>query len=557
MIHTIEEFFINEPQEDFSDPQVQKRIEEGIRWVELQLIRPSKSCYPIIGGEDYIDLDMSRGYIDVHSPSRIHNFRIGRVYAVDVKAIEKACALARIASKQTIGLFWDNPAVWLKKRKKVIENACSLLQSERYKIAPIISTEVSKSLKGAFGENNEAIGFGKLYLRDVDSAFQRILVQPNLQSEANFRIIVPRGPSLVIKPWNFPLSLSFEAICASYLMGCSVLYKPAEQSLLTGWYLVKLLLRAGMEPDMIAYLPGYGDVGEALVKHPYVAQISFTGSDVVGHIISEESTKAVSKNSLSFPYGIKRVEAELGGNNPMVITRSANIDDAIKAVIASKWEQQGEKCSAEQRVYIVAPHDHLFSKTIMSRLRDAVLSLEYGDPLRGKKNYNAIIDKVAYDRIRIRIEECKKIKDPFLEVDLSHLQKGGYFIGPVIFEGIPHDSSLVGEEIFGPVLFVFFVDTLEEAVRLANAYPHITAGIFTNSEREKKYFLREMLIEGNAGILYINREIIGAIEGRHQFGPINRSGSGYKLGTKERLRFFVNEVGVTENYLSQGVISKV
>lgn len=547
------EYFRNEPQEDFSDPHIIAKIEQGIKAFESKWFGVMKPRPVIIGGDE----DNTGDYMDIYDPAR--RFRLlGRVRIATPDNVEKACLVAHRAFQKSLEFFWDDFDGWLLGRKRVIQKALELIREERYIIAPLISCEVSKSLKGSFGEIEEAIDFGEYYLSQVDALFERVRTRSDIETEKNMRIPVPRGPTVAIKVWNFPLSLSFESIGASYLAGCPVLFKPAEQSSLVGYYLVDLLLRAGMESDFISYLPGYGDIGEALVKNPYTAHICFTGSMEVGHKINVAAAVAVAENPYAYPCGTKRIEGELGANNPMIVTRSANIDDVVKAILVSKWNQEGRKCSALQRLFIVASPEHEFSKALMSRVIGGASSFEYGHPVFGKKRYsnNAVIDGEAFKRIKDRINECRKIKEPLLEVDLSDMEEDGYFIGPVIFEGIPHDSSLVREEIFGPVLFIFFVDSLEEAIRMANMYPHITTGIFTQDAKEKGQFIRGMMTGGKSGLIYVNREIVGAVAGQHQFGPINQSGSGYKLATPNRMRLFVNEVGVSENFLSQGVLFK-
>jgi len=548
-----EEWFRNEPQEDFSDPKIHARIDKGIEHLDLCRLDMLRPCPVIISGKDYY----TDKYIEVYDPADRYKI-FGKVCITTPNLIEMACRIAHETFQMSLIASQDDFDGWLEKRKRVVRRTLELIREERYTIAPIISYEVSKSLRGAFGEIEEAIDFGELYLRYVDDVFVSTHTRPDLQSEENIRLIIPRGPTVGISVWNFPFSLLFEKIIASYVMGCPIILKPAEQSSIIAYYLVRLLLRAGMEPGFISYLPGYGDVGEAIVCNRYTAYNCFTGSMEVGHKINVAAAVSVAEDPYAYPYGMKRIEAELGANNPMIVTRSANIDDVIKAIIQSAFEQQGQKCSALQRVFIVAPRDHEFSKTVLPRLVDAGSSLEYGHPVRSRKkyNYNAVIDRDAFDRIKKRIAYCKHICEPLLYVNLAEMEEEGYFIGPTIFEEIPHNSSLVGEEIFGPVLFIFFVDTLEEAIRLANVYPHITAGIYTQSEKEKKQFIRGMIIGGKTGLIYVNREIIGAVAGQHQFGPINQSGSGYKLGTKERLRSFVNEVGTCKNYMSQGVLFK-
>jgi RHH-type proline utilization regulon transcriptional repressor/proline dehydrogenase/delta 1-pyrroline-5-carboxylate dehydrogenase len=424
-----------------------------------------------------------------------------------------------------------------------------LLKEEKFDFAANIVFEASKPQKSALIEVEEAIDFALLYSRHISEILEPVCYQPHLVSEKNRLFCVPRGPTVAISAWNYPFSLLFEKIVSSYLAGCPVLVKPAEQTPLIGWRTVDLFLRAGIHPLAIALLTGGGAIGEELVKSKLIANICFTGSKKTGLWISKLAGQTTGK------FGPKRVDLEMGGNNPMIVTRFADPNEALKGVIASKFGMAGQRCSALQRLYLVGKPDDSFWREWLNRLACTVSSLDWGHPADTKKRYqyNAVISESARDRLKEKISELRATKARVvLECVLDSLS--GFFVGPAIFENVPHNHPVVSEEIFGPVLFVFFAACLEEAVRLANEYEHITCGLYSNLESEQEKFIQAMLTAGKSGNIYLNRPIVGSMVGRNPFGGRGLSGSGLKIGTPDRLKFFLDEVVVTKNLLSQGIL---
>ncbi|MBI4114858.1 MAG: aldehyde dehydrogenase family protein, partial [Candidatus Niyogibacteria bacterium] len=291
--------FTNEPQEDFSNPEVRRSIDNALSEYEERRkknLADNKIIPPIIDGKTY---DASHGnIITVFDPADTAR-ALGKVTFADQECIERACSVARDAYFRSMQNFASPSRFddWIKEKKAVVQEYIQITREERYDIATEMINEVSKSQKGAFAEIEETIDFGEIYLRLVDDVFALYRYQPKLRAESNYCRNKPRGPSLLIKAWNYAFSLPSEAVLASYITGCPPLLKPAPQSSLVGYRVVDIMRRAikkvGADPGMVAYLPGDRDVGEALVRHPFIANITLTGSLKAGKRINRVAAEVL------------------------------------------------------------------------------------------------------------------------------------------------------------------------------------------------------------------------------------------------------------------------
>lgn len=539
--------FKNHPKVDWSDPLTRKKMDQALDSFERRILF-AKYIPIIIGGKEYY----SDKTIEVKDPARRSRMLI-RAHHAEEKNVRRAARIAYVAFfKMNDGDFF----VRIQERKKVVEKAIKIMDRDMFDIASEVVFEVSKSQTQSLMEVEEAIDFARLYYDFIDSVYAPVVYQAHLHSEKNVLYRFPKGPVAAISTWNFPFSLMASKVFAAYLTGCPVIMKPAEQSIIAAYRLWKIMIEAGADPASIALLPGHGDVGEALVKHPFIAKICFTGSLTVGNAIRKTVADVLAEDPYRFPFGKFADDLELGGNNPIVITQFADVDESLRGALA-KFKQAGQKCSSPQRLICVGNETDPYWKHWFGRFIPAVKSLEWGHPADRKKRfeYNALIDNNARDRVKRIIQEAERVGKTIVKVDLGTLGEKGNYVGPAVFSGIPHDSSLVREEVFGPVLFVFFVPTLKRAVHYAGKYPHITAAIFSQSKNECDFFVREMIKKGT-GNIYVNRSQIGAEPGRQLFGGRRMAGTG-KIGTLQHLLSFTDEVTVTENRLIQGVLSNV
>jgi RHH-type proline utilization regulon transcriptional repressor/proline dehydrogenase/delta 1-pyrroline-5-carboxylate dehydrogenase len=294
---------------------------------------------------------------------------------------------------------------------------------------------------------------------------------------------------------------------------------------------------------VLNYLPGPGETaGAALVEHPDVALIAFTGSRAVGLAINAKAAQVSATARLK---NVKHVIAEMGGKNAIIVDDDADLDEAVLGVMKSAFGYQGQKCSACSRAIVLAK----VYDTFLERLADATRSLKIGPADDPSTSVSAVIDQEAFDRIRRYIELGRKDLRLVVGTDVGELAQQGFYISPHIFADVPPDSPLAQEEIFGPVLVVECVADLDEAIRLANNSDYaLTGGMFSRSPAHLERARRELVV----GNLYLNRGITGALVGRQPFGGFRMSGIGTKAGGPDYLLQFVVPRTVTENTMRRG-----
>jgi RHH-type proline utilization regulon transcriptional repressor/proline dehydrogenase/delta 1-pyrroline-5-carboxylate dehydrogenase len=306
---------------------------------------------------------------------------------------------------------------------------------------------------------------------------------------------------------------------------------------------MEVFREAQLPPGVVNYLSGPGEtVGAALVEHPRVALVAFTGSRSVGLAIN---AKAAAVSASGKPKFVKHVIAEMGGKNAIIIDDDADLDEAVLGVVKSAFGYQGQKCSACSRAIVLAGAYDTFVK----RLIEATASLKIGPAADPATSVAAVIDAEAFDRVRRYIDAGRQTARLALAMDPGPLADEGFYVGPHIFTEVDPRSPLAQEEIFGPVLAVIRAADLDEALEIANATDYaLTAGIFSRSPDHLAQARRELL----AGNLYLNRGITGALVGRQPFGGFRMSGIGTKAGGDDYLLQFVVGRTITENTMRRG-----
>ena len=279
-----------------------------------------------------------------------------------------------------------------------------------------------------------------------------------------------------------------------------------------------------------------------LVEHPDVALIAFTGSREVGLAIQRRAAEV--SGTANVPQ-VKRVIAEMGGKNAIIVDADADLDEAVLGVAKSAFGFQGQKCSACSRCIILAS----VYDTFLSRLVEATRSLKIGPAEDPSTSVGPVIDDESQARILNWIERGKQAGRMALGVDVGPLAQQGYFVGPHIFADVPADADIAQEEIFGPVLAVIRAADLTEALRIANGTKYaLTGGVFSRSPANLDRCRRDFLV----GNLYLNRPITGALVGRQPFGGFKLSGLGSQAGGPDYLLPFVVPYTITENTLRRG-----
>jgi RHH-type proline utilization regulon transcriptional repressor/proline dehydrogenase/delta 1-pyrroline-5-carboxylate dehydrogenase len=513
--------FRNEPPSDFSLDTVRQSMSAAFRDF-------SPKNHPLVIGGKRISTPEC---IDSINPSHKRH-TAGRVGKATVENAHQA-----IAAAKTAFATWRNQSA--DDRADLLLKVADNLRRRRFELAALEIAECGKPWREADADIAEAIDFCVYYSHQA-----RRLGKPrhvDLPGETNEQFYEPRGIAVVIAPWNFPLAIPCGMTAAAVVSGNTVIMKPAEQSSVVAAMLMDAFEVAGAPAGVVNYLPGIGEeIGPALVEHPDVALIAFTGSRQVGLAISESASRT--------PRGqmhVKRVIAEMGGKNAIIVDADADSDEAIHGVVASAFGYAGQKCSACSRVIVL---DEIYD-AFLGRLIEAVKSLKIAPAEDPGCFVGPVIDAEAHARILAKIERGKSEAKLAFAADAGALADEGYYIGPHVFTDVPADSSLAQEEIFGPVLAALRARDLDHALEIANGVAYaLTGGIYSRNPATIQRAQREFRV----GDLYINRKITGALVGRQPFGGFKLSGAGSQAGGPDYLLQFIWPRVVTENTLRHG-----
>ncbi len=432
---------------------------------------------------------------------------------------------------------WRNLPV--EQRADCLRRAADLMTHRRYELAALTVWEAGKTWREADAEIVEAVDFLRFYAYHAELLMAETTAE-DLDQETNRLRPCARGVTAVISPWNFPVAILTGMSSAALVTGNPVLMKPAEQSAFLAWHVCKIYRGAGIPEGVVQFLPGRGEeAGDALVRHPDVAVIAFTGSRETGlSILSAGNEKAATQKL------VKKFLVEMGGKNPAVVDASADFDLAVPAVLQSAFGYAGQKCSALSRLYVVAEAYDEFLK----RLAGAAREFSLGSPLDPASSLGPVIDEAARQKIQSYIDLGKKEGRVLFEGVLPPGLQGPY-LAPIIFSDLPETSRLLREEIFGPVLCVIRARDFTEALKLAgNSEYALTAGVYSRTPSHLEMARRAEF----AGNLYLNRGQTGAVVGRQPFGGFKLSGGGTKAGGVDYLREFYFSRTVSENVSRHG-----
>ncbi|MEH1850436.1 MAG: L-glutamate gamma-semialdehyde dehydrogenase [Nostoc sp.] len=520
-LQTPNSHFLGAADTDYAEEEVRKKTAQAFQNVRQQL---GKTYLPLINGE-YVN---TPEFVDSLNPSNFSEV-IGKVGLISVEQAEQAMQAAKAAFPG----WKKTPA---KQRADILRKAGDLLEERRAELSVWIVLEVGKPVKEADGEVSEAIDFCRYYADEIERLDEG--VNYDIAGETNRYIYQPRGIAVVISPWNFPLAIACGMTVAALVSGNCTLLKPAETSSVITAKLTEILIEAGFPKGVFQYVPGKGSqVGAYLVNHPDTHVIAFTGSQEVGcRIYAEAATLKPGQKHM------KRVIAEMGGKNAIIVDESADLDQAVVGVVQSAFGYSGQKCSAASRVIVLQPIYDAF----VQRLVEATKSLNIGEAELASTQVGPVIDANARDRIREYIEKGKAEAQLALELPSP---EQGYFIGPVIFSEVSPNAVISQQEIFGPVLAVIRVKDFQEALAVANGTNYaLTGGLYSRTPSH----IQQAQTEFEVGNLYINRNITGAIVGRQPFGGFKLSGVGSKAGGPDYLLQFLEPRAVTENIQRQG-----
>ncbi|MEP0871686.1 L-glutamate gamma-semialdehyde dehydrogenase [Trichocoleus desertorum AS-A10] len=520
-VSTHQAHFQNVPDTDYADLAQRQPALQAIATVKQQL---GRTYWPLIKGE-YQQTEAQVYSVNPSNPTEV----IGRIGLMSQAQADEAIA----AAKAAFPAWQRTPA---QQRANILRKAANLLTQRRAELAAWIVLEVGKPLREADGEVSEAIDFCRYYADEMER------LEPghsyDLAGETNRYHYRPRGIVLVISPWNFPLAIPTGMAVAALVAGNCTLLKPAEVSSVIIAKLTEILVEAGIPKGVFQYVPAKGStVGAYMVKHPDIHMITFTGSQEVGcRIYADAAILQPGQRHL------KRVVAEMGGKNAIIIDESADLDQAVQGVVQSAFGYSGQKCSACSRVIVVEP----IYEGFLARLVEATRSLNVGDAAHPSTQVGPVIDATARDRIKSYIEQGKSEAQVALEMPTPDT---GYFVGPVVFSEVAPTAAIAQEEIFGPVLSVIRAKDFAEAVAIANGTQFaLTGGLYSRTPSH----IQQAQAEFEVGNLYINRGITGAIVARQPFGGFKLSGVGSKAGGPDYLLQFLEPYAITENIQRQG-----
>jgi len=453
------------------------------------------------------------GTFEVRSP--IDRDILVGTYARGTRAdVQDAIAAARRAQPGWFRLGWE-------KRLEIMRRAADLISERLMEYSGLMAIEVGKTRMEALGEVEEAADLIRYYARTAeDNAFYDHPMDNLGDALVQTRSILrPLGVFAVISPFNFPMALSIGPSSAAMMAGNAVVFKPASLSAMTAILITEAYRDAGVPDGVFNLVMGPGDsVGAELQENPGIDGIVFTGSYEVGFDILRNFSKTYPRPCI----------VEMGGKNPALVMRSADLEEAAEGIMRSAFGFGGQKCSANSRVYVErAVHDEF-----VRRLVDKTEKLVVGDPLARETFLGPIIDRHAVDRHQRAVAEARR--DGAVFAGGGRLTDGamarGFFVEPTVVGNLPASHGLFQEELFAPFTAVAAVDSLDEALHLANDTVYgLTAGIYSEDPAEVGRFLDEV----HAGVLYVNRRAgatTGAWPGVQAFGGWKGSGSTGKAG---------------------------
>jgi RHH-type proline utilization regulon transcriptional repressor/proline dehydrogenase/delta 1-pyrroline-5-carboxylate dehydrogenase len=513
--------FPNADDSDFSDTIQREKALKALETIHSQL---GQTYLPLINGQR----ENSENLVNSVNPCQPTEV-VGKIGLISIEQADKAIQAAKDAFQT-----WKRTPV--RERAGILRKAAELMEQRRYELCAWMAYEVGKTLSQSDPEVSEAIDFCRYYADEMERLDQGY--NYDTAGETDRYQYQPRGISVVISPWNFPLAIPVGMTVASLVTGNCTLLKPAEVSSVIAAKITEILVDAGIPNGVFQYIPCKGStVGSHLVKHPDVHMITFTGSQEVGcQIYAEAAILRPGQKHL------KRVIAEMGGKNAIIVDESADLDQAVAGVVYSAFGYSGQKCSACSRAIVLEPVYDAFVK----RLTEAVRSLNVGDATHPSTFVGPVIDAKAQQRIKEYIETGKQEGELAIQVDTPET---GYFVPPTVFKNISADATIAQEEIFGPVLAVIKAKNFNEAIDIANGTNFaLTGGLYSRTPSH----IEQAKADFEVGNLYINRSITGAIVSRQPFGGFKLSGVGSKAGGPDYLLQFLEPRTITENIQRQG-----
>jgi 1-pyrroline-5-carboxylate dehydrogenase len=510
--------FKNETAIDFSRPSNRKKQLDAIARVRSEAGKE----HPIVIGGERVVLTQKFSSLNPSRPSEV----VGVFQRGDAETAMKAMEVAGAKFEE-----WKHVAP--KKRAEYLFKAAALMRKRRFDLNAVEMLEVGKTWPEADADVAEAIDFLEFYAREMLRYGEDHPVVKN-PGEKGKLVYIPLGVGVVIPPWNFPLAILAGMSSAAIVAGNTIILKPSSDSPLIGWKFVEIMEDVGLPAGVLNFVTGPGGaVGDTLVAHPKTRFVSFTGSKDVGIHINELAAKVQPGQTW-----LKRVVAEMGGKDSIIVDEGVNLEDAAKGVIASAFGFQGQKCSACSRVIV---HEKVYDRCV-DLLSEKAEALSLGDATDPANSMGPVVNRASEENILGYIE--KGIREGGRLVAGGKKGEGeGYFIRPTIIADVDPRATISQEEIFGPVLAVLKARDYGEALAIANNTEFgLTGAVYTKSKQKLARAERDFFV----GNLYLNRKCTGALVGVHPFGGFNMSGTDSKAGGRDYLLLFLQAKSIAE-----------
>ncbi|HET9176866.1 MAG TPA: L-glutamate gamma-semialdehyde dehydrogenase [Terriglobia bacterium] len=510
--------FKNEPLTDFKgNPEQFRQMQKALEDVKKRL----GAKYPAVVGPERIETkETFHSYNPSVKDQIVGTFPKGdsRLAALAIETAEKAFETWSRTSAET--------------RVRLLASVAGILRDRKFHFAAWMVYEVGKSWAEADADVAEAIDFCEFYAREMLRLAGPQPVTP-VSGERNRLEYIPLGVGIVIPPWNFPLAILVGMTTASIVTGNTVVLKPSSDSPTIAYKFFEALEEAGLPAGMVNFLPGPGSaVGDALVAHPRTRYVAFTGSKEVGLHINELAAKPRPGQ-----IWIKRVIAEMGGKDSIIVDSETDLDSAVDGVTASAFGYQGQKCSACSRAIVVEAVYEPFLKKLKARVE----AIKVGDPLDAETYMGPVINSRAKESIlqyiKIGTNEGRLIAGG------RETPGNGHFVAPTVVADVPPDARLSQEEVFGPVLAVLKAADFDDALQIANNTEYGLTGAVYTANRAK---IDKAAGSFHVGNLYFNRKCTGALVGAHPFGGFNMSGTDSKAGGRDYLLLFTQAKSISE-----------
>jgi len=445
------------------------------------------------------------------------NIVVGYVQKSTKKDLDKAVAAAKKAQ-----VAWRTLSGAA--RGDLLYKVANILEKNLDEIAETITKEMGKTLFEAKGETARGVAILRYYAGEGMRKVGDVI--PSTDSEAlMFTTRMPLGVVGIITPWNFPVAIPIWKMAPALIYGNTVVLKTAQEVTVTAAKVIECFAEAGLPEGVVNFVAGTGsEIGQAIIDHPDINGITFTGSNAVGKRVGQGALARGAKYQL-----------EMGGKNPVIVANDANIDVAVEATISGGLRSTGQKCTATSRIIIQSEIYDMFKEKLLEKVKQ----IQIGNGIADGTWMGPCASENQLDAVLSYIKKGKEEGATLLTGGNRYEEEGlenGFYVQPTVFEDVSRDMVIAQEEIFGPVLVLMKVDTILEALEVANDSAYgLSASIFTTDVSNMLLFIKDM----DAGLVRINSESAG-VELQAPFGGMKHSGSHSREQGQAAIEFFTS-----------------